>query len=1473
MATSGLDGFIPLNRTFHELKIEEGAGDDVDLTRLLGRHEALRWPDLLSEYRVILLSEAGSGKTMEVRNIARKLRQDGKTAFFVRIEHVTHGFEDAFEEGSFEEFNAWAGSGKEGWLLLDSVDEARLHDPKDFERAVKKLGRLVASVLQQAHIVITGRTTAWRPKTDLLLCRTVLPYRPAEEKPHEDASAVKTQGIATKRGNARTNPTDPFRIVALDDLHGEQIEAFLNGKKVQDPKAFRGAVDRKDAWSLTTRPQDLAELVDFWKDHHRIGSRLELVRSSIARRLAEHDQDRSEAHPIALERLRLGARLVAAACTLGQESAIRVPDGSDNPKGLAIREVLTDWDDIDCATLLARPIFDQGIYGTVRFHHRSVREYLTAEWLRALINDDGSRARIESLFFRSQYGIEVIVPTMRPVLPWLAILDERILDRVCRLAPDIIFEGGDPSQLPRETRSKILRQVCEQLAQPAHGRSLTDYAAVQRFANVDLTDDIKALLMQYAEDDDITWFLLRMVWQGEIAGAAAGAKRFALASRAKYTRIAAFRALATVGSAADQAEVRRAFLADEGDVNRDWLAELIPKLPRDDDAVGWLLAALERSGAKKRFQTDSLSGALSQLIAEWPLSILSALLAGLNALLEKPPVIERQFCEISERYSWLTQHAAEAVFRLIKARDLSALELPALSILRKLPIAQQYGDHEFRDITGDMPKVVAEWQALNYGLFWHSVAETRAGLKVKKGERLIDYWQVAIRGGYWSLGPEAFDVICDDIASRALVDDRLVALTLAFAIYRQNGRPAAWRGRLKRLAGDVPELKSTLESLLHPPAEGRQRWRQQEARWKRRAAQEAERRETNRREWKDHLDANVEALRDPGKPDTITNAQYYLHQRMDEGAEHSGKWSEGNWRSLIPEFGEPIAQAFRDGAVGFWRGNRPPLLSEGAKANATPFSVIFGLTGLSIEAREEPGWPNALSQANAEVATRFALHELNGFPSWLRTLCAAYPQTVIDVVITEIDHELATEDPESERHDVLYDASWNGAWMWDRLAPLVVARLRKPPKSISNLRYMLSIVQGSPLDDASIARLAAQAAKATANLITAPIWFATWVGVDPAVAIPALASRLAEIEEDRDKTVFAMRFITALVGGRGESRGARQAYRTVEHMKALYLLMQDHVREKDDIDRANGGVYSPGLRDDAQHARNALFSFIQEMPGKEAFLALMDIARAHPTESSRAWMAFHAKTKAALDADGPAWSPHQVRDFHDELERTPSNHRDLWYLAVDRLLDLKHDLEEGDASIASILQPIDKETEIRKYIGNWCRERSGGRYAIPQEEELADAKRPDLRFHGIGFDGPVPAELKLADKWTGPHLFERLEIQLCGDYLRDKRSSRGIFGLVYHGTKTSWNLPNGKRAESFDALIGALQNHWMSLAFQFPDVEDIRVIGIDLTKRGVDAKTASARKKAARKLVPRPRASRRHREGSRSDPDRRTPRR
>jgi hypothetical protein len=141
----------------------------------------------------------------------------------------------------------------------------------------------------------------------------------------------------------------------------------------------------------------------------------------------------------------------------------------------------------------------------------------------------------------------------------------------------------------------------------------------------------------------------------------------------------------------------------------------------------------------------------------------------------------------------------------------------------------------------------------------------------------------------------------------------------------------------------------------------------------------------------------------------------------------------------------------------------------------------------------------------------------------------------------------------------------------------------------------------------------------------------------------------------------------------------------------------------------------------------------------------------------------------------------------------------------------------------------------RPYIGNWLRNLARGRYGVPQEEELADAKRPDLRFHGIAFDAPVPVELKLADNWSGPKLFERLETQLCGDYLRDRRSTCGVFLLVYRGKQKSWHLPDAAGVVDFGGLVEALHERWVALSPSLPNVDDILVIGIDLTKRAAAA--------------------------------------
>lgn len=133
------DAFITLDRTFSQILIDGDVSDDTDLGGRRSRNGELHWPDLLNRHRVVLLSEAGSGKTAEIRNVTRQLRRERKNAFFLRLENVMSELEDAFEEGTFEEFNNWLISDVEGWLFFDSVDEARLSDPREFERAIRKL--------------------------------------------------------------------------------------------------------------------------------------------------------------------------------------------------------------------------------------------------------------------------------------------------------------------------------------------------------------------------------------------------------------------------------------------------------------------------------------------------------------------------------------------------------------------------------------------------------------------------------------------------------------------------------------------------------------------------------------------------------------------------------------------------------------------------------------------------------------------------------------------------------------------------------------------------------------------------------------------------------------------------------------------------------------------------------------------------------------------------------------------------------------------------------------------------------------------------------------------------------------------------------------------------------------------------------------------------------------------------------------
>ncbi|MBB3747180.1 hypothetical protein FHX10_006736 [Rhizobium sp. BK591] len=1431
-------GFVQLGRTFHELSKYASEDDSIDAGRAFRVGDRLSWGNLVNEYRLVILAEAGSGKTAEIRSIAQTLRNEGKRAFFLRLENIPRDFEFAFEVGTHAAFAAWLEGNDEGWLLLDSVDEARLRNPRDFELAITKLGALIGTAKDRVHIIITGRTTAWRPKTDLMHCIAHLPYAPPvtvqETQKQDDAEFDDLEeAIKTETHDNGNDGASGFKIVTLSDLSAEQIALFIAARGVTNTKAFLDAVERADAWSFTTRPQDLEDLTAFWLTNERIGSRLEIMRNSIERRLSERDQGRAEVRPLAMERAREGAMLLAAATTLSKDPAIRVPDGADNTKGIPVKSVLPDWDEAQQAALLARPIFDEAIYGAVRFHHRSVREYLAAEWFAKLLARETSRRSIEAMFFREQYGTLIVTPTLRPILPWLALLDDKIRHRIKQIAPEIALEGGDPSQLPIADRRQILHDVCAQVAAGTSSRSIHDYAAVQRFANADLTDDIRALIRSHASNDDLSSFLLRMVWLGQLQGALPEVLEIALSNGAEeYSRQNAFRALKAIGSEADQRRVRDEFILEENELNRTLLAELVEDLDPNLENLEWFLRAIARSQPKEPYSVDGLSEQLKNFVQRAPLDVVHALTVGLIPILSQPPVIKRPLNDVSQRFEWLLPSASKAVERLISARHPSAFEPACFDIMRMISGARAYQSDEISDEKTNFAELVLSWAELNRAFFWFEVQQTREST-LQKGERLTDFWHASIFGTFWAFGESDFDYVSGEIANQNEQDNKLVALSLAFDLYRRFGRPRVWREKLKKLVAGNDELVVRLNTFLKPPAQPEiRRWKAQERKWKKQREAHKATRAKYHEGWKAYLEKELESLRasQKAKPGEMLNAMLYLFDCTRDDRNIGGKWTEYNWRKLIAKFGEPIARFYRDSAVEFWRHHAPTLQSEGAPNNQTSYATIFGLVGLEIEFHETAGWPSGLSPSEVERACRYASFELNGFPTWFPKLFEAYPATVVAFLMGEIRYELSSEKADVDGNYILGDVSWSGHWCWEQLAPQLYGLLQTvEPANLSNLGKLLKILQDSSISDADLGGLAATKCAALGDSTNAAFWFAAWTGVAPQDAIPAVTVRLDAITDTRKRIEFAMNYVTHLFSGRrGEDGAARGAFHTPSYLKSLYLLISQHVKREDDIERAGSGVYSPGLRDNAQDARNYLVDVLLKTSGKETFLAIHEIAEAFP---ERPWLARFAKERAEKDGDLDAIPPAGVRELNDKLERTPTNHRELADLAVLRLNDLKDDLENGDSSIAAILRTVKLETDMRKYIGKELRDKAFGRYAIPQEEELADAKKPDLRFHGIGFDGPVPGELKLADKWSGPDLFERLENQLCGAYLRDNRSNRGIFVLVQRGEQAKWDLPGGLGRVNFDGLVAALQQKWVDLSPRYPGIDDITVIGIDLTKR------------------------------------------
>ena len=1417
--------YIHLDRQFSRVLLDSNSTDEEEFY-FLGLHKPKGWPDLEEEYRTVVLAEAGSGKTEEFRHRARILADQSRFSFFIRIEDIDENFYRAFEVGTEKEFTTWQQSTENAWFFLDSVDEARLEHPRDFERAIRRFSNGIQDCAHRAHVYISSRPYAWRAEADCHLLDDVLYLARPTESDEKSSEEESTKGS--------------LLIYGLEPLDSTRIRSFAQERSTPNLEEFLKQVERTDLWQMAERPFDLDAMLEKWRNEQTLGTRLDLLRYNIDKRLQDvHNTDRAARQPLNLERARIGARQLAASVLLTGDQAIRIPDNTTSTKGVNAEEVLNDWDPLDVRALLERGVFNEVVYGTVRFRHRDVRELLAAEWLHYLIQQ-GRRREVESLVFRRQYGVEFICPKLRPTLPWLLLFDDQVRKKATAISPEILVEGGDPSLLDTQERARLLEEITERIISDTDTRSARNNDAIARIANSDLSDLTLSLIQKHHANDDALFFLGRLVWQGDMGNCVASLLHAAVeANRNVYSRIAAARAVMTCGTVAEIRRLRIGLLEANEELPRSLLAEMVSDASPDLESVEFLISALCKLPPYKRFSSSGLGSALHRFIDKFEDeskgATLERLLDGLKIYLDRDPYIERRDCRVSEEFAWLLNHAVHGVELFAQNRDLRALRPALISTLLMVPALRFWQGEDYDEYKTKLMDLVPKWPELNDELYWASIKQAR-----EADGALIDDWRVSWLGHFWMFERESFPRLLKYIRDdNTPINDKSVALSTALRVFaREEQSPDLLTELQAAIAGNI-DLEEKLENFLNPKMSDADRAHQQEEDGLRKEQREREDKFRIAREsWIAELIKNPNRVRNPPGLSTgdYTKDHYWLLDEIRKVDQHGSRHGGEQWLLLSNEFGEEVAAAYRDAMLRHWKSYEPPSRTE-REPGRTPYAVILGLAGIDIDL----GQPNRLVELNEPSVAHALLYmtwELNGFPSWLEAIHKLHPHLVEEAAAKELRWELVDSASDNSRYGFLHDIVYHAPWLHVGLARIVFDWIVSNPSLMHDpaRHLILELLFNGGIAIGEMKKIATQQILLENDSTRLSSWYALLVDSDPEHGIEVTQRWLSGLKR-ATATHAAQSFLVSLVGSRHSERAATRfgEFKTPQHLKTLFLLASQFIRPEEDVDHPNGEAYSPELRDNAQEARDRLFNWLAAVPGKPTYQAIRQLAYEHPDQNIRIRMERHALERAQVDGDLEPWSASQVASFAATANIQPKSHRQLFDVGVGKINELKYWLETGNDSPWKTWSRVDNETEMRNLIGGWLNQQCSKQHTTAQELELANGQRIDLALDNPSVSSAVPVELKLLDKqWTGPKLCERLRNQLVGDYLREHSSGCGIFLLIWQGfdpdrPARKWRI-GGKNVD-LHHLVNALRQHWDSISEQFPNVEAVEIVLIDLTVR------------------------------------------
>lgn len=1275
-----VDTLVNLDRRFNLASVEADQPYHWLFNSQYGR---FGWSDLLEKPRVVVLAEAGSGKSAEFEGQCQRLQAAGEFALRASVSQVARaGLSGALVPADRAKLDAWKmHPDAVCWLFIDSIDEAKDQGFR-LEDAARELADAISGREERARILISGRFTDWDNVADRAVVEKWLrlPAPPPEPAPAFEDEVRSTLRNKTRPAHAPTE--ELVAILTMTGLDPARVKLFAEQAAIPDLSGFLVAVDHGDLWHFAARPLDLAWMVAYWRQRLRLGTLREMIEESLTARLIDPDCARRRNDPLDAERCGHALDRIGAAFLLCGKDAVRVPvtgiDLFPAEKSLPIETLLPNWADRDRLRLLGRPVFDPATLGRARLHNDNegtLRCYLAARWLDRLLKNNCPLQVVRDILFADLYGYRLVRPDMVDTSAWLAGFSEDIAAELIERAPLTLLKNGDPGSLPIATRIKTFAALLEQIEGVDQEKLYFLERSLRRFADPALHAYITEWWQKAGNGVKGRQLVLRLGFYGKYLPALRIANETVTDPAAdELTRLLACRIVNDAGSSSDKARLARHIIDHAATLPRTLVLEALAELTPAYISIDQFFAIIDTIDINKEGGDGSIAPIDESLVDA---------ITSLDRLI-------RHIVERSGALKGTGEPGDDTAFREAFAKIAASASVKLLGAYPDV-VPDMITDlamvlHETNRI-GDadvsLANLNAEFQnsaGRRQSSFWRAVALMRTHPWHRDYDD-VGLWSLQHLGWPAALHPVDLPWLLEDALGRPEQRDRINAFSVIFQIWRDNDRDADLLALIRKAIEPDPLLRKMLEDRLSPPPEDPASVRKMtefRALEDRNKAQ----REVLEQSWVELIgglksDPSVFDRLNAMTDDTVDSRLYHLWQFTSARAVSRSRYSIDTLEIVKPIFGDDLTRKFGDALIAFAyeRANRYHNRSLSPPPVATSFDSM-ALSGMALAAAASPNWATDLNDSVAKEAARLALVELNGFPEYMLPLAAAQPEivraTLLKPALAQLDAGKA------EGHGILDRLEYADPQLSALIADNLATYLDDHPDIAPGIleKLVSVVIRALPNKTDRLAAIARERAAASADPVMAAHYLLLLFAISEDAAVDALSAKV-EVLGPAEQTALCSALLPRVVGGRFTRGSVVRAAFSMQQLEEMLLIAYRAIRVDDDVDYPDGVVYSFGGRDEAESARAAIFNRITETPGEATQATLHRLAAIPNFPIKPEWLRIHALRRAERDAELPAWFPEDVVVMERTHDHAPSTTADLQLLVRRRFEAVVHDLFDG----------------------------------------------------------------------------------------------------------------------------------------------------------------------------------------------------